>query len=245
MAIASLHPFALAVATLLAANPVVAAEGGVGAVQDGRDEAAILDDTNFLAAHPDMRWRKLGIRAHEQARLEQAREYFRRASLYADKISQAAYAAMLWQGEGGAVDRPLAYAWMDLAAQRGTPALLVRRERYWAQLDEAERERAKVVGQAVYAEYGDKVAMPRQEREMRAGRRRMTGSRTGAAGLMRICTGVDSGAFPASGGSDRGNLFGGGCGKPVSSEVYYAERYWEPAAYWRWQDEVLEAFLRR
>jgi hypothetical protein len=236
------RPFVPILAAILAfAAPDVTGQSATSGRE--HDSAAILNSTTFLAAHPDMRWRKLGIEARKAGRAEQARDYFRRAASYADKISQAAYAEMLWKGEGGATDRPLAYAWMDLAAQRGTPALLVVRERYWAQLSEAERERARIVGQAVYAEYGDKVAKPRQEREMRAGIRQMTGSRTGAGGTTRICTGVDRGAF-SSGGSDRGNLLGGGCGAPVSGEVFYADHYWQPAAYWAWQNEVLEAFLR-
>ena len=242
MATVFVRPLVPILAAMLAmAAPDAAAQ--LPASEREHDVAAILDSATFLAAHPDMRWRKLGIEARKSGRAEQARDYFRRAASYADKISQAAYAEMLWKGEGGAADRPLAYAWMDLAAQRGTPVLLVVRERYWTQLSESERERARIVGQAVYAEYGDKVAKPRQEREMRAGLRQMTGSRTGAGGTTRICTGVDRGAF-SSGGSDRGQLLGGGCGAPVSGEVFYADRYWQPAAYWAWQNQVLEAFLR-
>lgn len=231
----------LAAAAFLAvmATPVTGAARDAG---DSGDLAVILDDTNFLTAHPDMRWRKLAIDAHKAGRDEQAREYFQRAALYADKLSQAAYAEMLWKGEGGAQDRPLAYAWMDLAAQRGSRALLVRREYYWSQLDETERARAQEVGQAVYARYGDKAAKPRQEREMRAGRNRATGSRIGAPGAGRICTSVDTSAFGE--GSGRGSKLGGACAYPVGADAYYARRLWEPAQYWAWQDQLLEESMR-
>lgn len=210
---------------------------------DPGDIAIILDSSTFLEAHPDMRWRKLAIDAHKAGRDEQAREYFQRAALYADKLSQSAYAEMLWKGEGGAQDRPLAYAWMDLAAQRGSQALLMRREYYWSLLDEAERKRAQEVGQAVYSRYGDKVSKPRQEREMRAGANKATGSRIGAAGAGRVCLGIDRGAFSETG-SDRGSKLGGACGRPISADAYYARRLWEPAQYWAWQDQVLEQSMR-
>ncbi|HVI59393.1 MAG TPA: hypothetical protein VM619_11075 [Luteimonas sp.] len=232
------------VATLFLAASIIPTTGVASDAGDPGDLAAILDDTTFLAAHPDMRWRKLAIDAHKAGRDEQAREYFQRAALYADKFSQAAYAEMLWKGEGGGQDRPLAYAWMDLAAQRGSRALLMRREYYWSQLDEAEKARAQDVGQAVYARYGDKVARPRQEREMRVGRNRATGSRLGAPGGGRICTSVDAGALRGSSGTDRGSILGGACGYPVDAEAYYAPRLWEPAQYWAWQDQLLEESMR-
>jgi len=231
----------LAVVTLLIAL-VVPAAGVARDASDPKDLAVILDSTTFLAAHPDMRWRKLGIDAHKAGRDPQAREYFQRAALYADKLSQAAYAEMLWKGEGGGQDRPLAYAWMDLAAERGSNALLVRREYYWSQLDEADRKRAQDVGQAVYARYGDKVAKPRQEREMRMASRNVTGSRIGATGTGKICTGIDSGAFSNSG-PDRGSIAGGACGRPISADIYYAPRLWEPVQYWAWQGQVLEGSM--
>lgn len=222
-------PTAIA-AALLAWSPVRAGTPPV----DPQIEREVVTSYGFEQGHPDMKYRRLGAEARERGEPEQAREHFRRASYYADKISQAAYSEMLWKGEGGEADRPLAYAWMDLAAQRGTPSLVGVRERYWSELDAGEREQAVSRGEAIYAEYGDAVAKPRQEREMRRVRMGQTGSRVGGKGALDVCKG------PA-----RTNAPGGSCGEPFSRGEYYADRYWEPAAYWRWQEALLEAAHRK
>ncbi|MEE7559597.1 hypothetical protein HH299_07695, partial [Xanthomonas sp. Kuri4-2] len=119
----------------------VAAEPAAGVAQLNED-ADFLYSESFLAAHPDQYFRLRGAQARAGGDLAAARRYFRRAARHADKLSQAAYAEMLWNGEGGEPDRALAYAWMDLAAERATPVLLARREHYWAALTAQERERA-------------------------------------------------------------------------------------------------------
>ena len=78
-------------------------------------DPAVLTE-GFLAAHPDLRWRAEGVRA-----------------------SQAMIAAMYWDGTGVVRDRPIAYAWMDLAAERMYHDFLLYREAYWNALDAGER----------------------------------------------------------------------------------------------------------
>ncbi|WP_043688886.1 sel1 repeat family protein [Luteimonas huabeiensis] len=190
---------------------------------DGADPE-ILRSAGFEAAHPDLQFRRLGAEALQAGRLEDARGYFRRAARFGDKLSQAAYAEMLWEGQGGPADRPLGYAWMDLAAERGAPLALAHRERYWHRLDEAERTRALEVGQAVYAEYGDAIALPRLERTMRRVANNVTGSRTGWVGRVDVSLGMDP---------------GGRTGAPKRGESYYADRYWKIDEYVRWQNEAL------
>lgn len=187
-------------------------------------DAEILRSAGFEGAHPDLWFRRLGAEARQSGRLEDARGYFRRAARFGDKLSQAAYAEMLWEGQGGHVDRSLAYAWMDLAAERGAPLALAHRERYWHRLDETERTRALEVGQAVYAEYGDAVALPRLERTMRRVANNVTGSRTGWVGRVDVSLGMDP---------------SGRTGAPKPGESYYADRYWKIDDYVRWQNEVL------
>src|SRR3546814_13111981 len=80
------------------------------------------------------------------------------------------YALMVGQGEGGITDRAQAYAWMDLAAERGYPELLAQREQFWRALSSDERARAREIGESLYATYGDAVAKHRLERELRRGR---------------------------------------------------------------------------
>src|SRR5690606_28897828 len=121
----------------------------------------LMIQAGFLSSHPDLRYRILGFERYKQGRHEEAIRFFRRAAFYADKPSQAMVAEMLWKGEGEAQDRAQAYAWMDMAAERGYPELLGLRERYWAGLDEEARARVVEVGQEVYAKYGDEAARPR------------------------------------------------------------------------------------
>ena len=195
----------------------------------------IMRQHGYLEAHPDRRFQRLGYEARKHGQLEKARGYFRRAARYADKLSQGAYAEMLWNGEGGVADRALAYAWMDLAAERGAPLLAARREHYWAGLSPDERKRAVHEGQAVYAEYGDEVAKPRLELEMRRHLRNATGSRVGKpTGLVRICL---EGQY-VTGTKETGIEIE--CkGASVDGSQYYADKYWMPGPYWRMQDRLL------
>lgn len=189
----------------------------------------ILDLPMYLRFHPDERWRALALDALDDGRIDAAKTYLRRAARYADKAAQAIYAELLWTGEGGSRDRALAYAWMDLAAERGTIAFLLKREQYWSALDAAERERAQLVGAEVYAEYGDEVTVPRLELELRRGRNSMTGSHIGAtsSNLIDFRSLSDAG-FTQSEGKRRGRI-----------THFWDKRYWQPEAYWQWQDERL------
>jgi uncharacterized protein len=187
---------------------------------DASPDALLLTDS-FLAHHPDLKHRLAGIAALEDGRDEQAFREFQRAARYADKAAQAMVAEMLWQGRGTARDRAGAYAWMDLAAERQYPSLLVIRERYWAALDADEQARAIDIGQGVYAEYGDDVAKPRLERMLRRGKRNLTGSRVGFVGALSILVPGPGGGWLSIDGSQ-----------------YYSSRYWDPKEYFAWQDEV-------
>lgn len=181
----------------------------------------IISSEGYLSAHPDQRFRLLGNDARNNGRHDEALKYFRRAARYADKLSQGAIAEMYWNGEGIERDRALAYAWMDLAAERGSRFLLAHRERYWSGLTPAERARALQAGKDLYAEYGDEVAKPRLERVLVTTRRKVTGSRAGWVGNLAIC--ID----PPD------------CTARVSGEQYYADRYWRPKKYWDWQDRII------
>ena len=58
---------------------------------------------------------------------------------------------MYWKGLGVVRDRPIGYAWMDLAAERMYPNFTILRERYWSELDQAEQAAAIERGQALLA----------------------------------------------------------------------------------------------
>jgi len=180
----------------------------------------LLITVGFLSAHPDLRFRLRGLEKREAGQPEEAFRLFQRASLYADKPSQAMVAEMLWDGVGTGQDRALAYAWMDLAAERGYRTFLLLRERYWQELTPAERDRALAEGAAIYARYGDEVAEPRLATILRRERRKATGSRTGFIGALSILV-------PGPAGMET-----------INGAAFYDERYWDPVQYRAWHDAI-------
>ncbi len=190
------------------------------------DIAPELLTEGFLAAHPDIRWRREGLHAFHNKRYDEALDCFRRAATYADKASMAMLAEMHWEGLGVPRDRPIAYAWMDLAAERMYPNFTILRERYWRELSKEEQEAAIERGQALLAEFGDAAARPRLERILRTEGRKVTGSRTGSVGFVRI--------VPMTGPM-------AGKGQVMRADDYYRRDYWDPQRYWAWQDEVWKA----
>lgn len=186
-------------------------------------EAADVDDLvmsseGFLSFHPDLRYRLAALVEYRKGNYAEALAKFKRAARYADKPSQAMVAEMLWQGQGAAVDRPAAYIWMDLAAERGYKMMLVKREMYWAELSPAEQAQAIELGDALYLEIADKYAKPRLESRLRQARMKTTGSRTGFVGTLRI-------EIPTPGGS-----------RTINGADYYQEQFWKADQYWAMQD---------
>lgn len=178
-------------------------------------------EAGFLTGHPDLRHRQRGMDLYQRGRYAEAMRSFQRAASYADKASQAMLAEMLWTGTGVAADRPMAYVWIDLAAERGYPGLVVIRERYWNALDETERTIARRDGPALQARYHDGVAKPRLAAVLRRTRGQMTGSRTGYTGNpLRIIS--PSGFGEAT----------------IDGNQFFDDRYWDPAQYQAWHDEI-------
>jgi len=194
-----------------ATAPVLAKEN------NGQD-ATVMSTESFLEQHPDIHYRLLGLKAYRAKKFGDALAHFRRAARFADKPSQGMVAEMLWAGEGTPADRALAYAWMDLAAERDYNLMLVRREVFWQSLDAGERARALAEGKAIYAEFGDEVTQPRLERLLRAERRRVTGSRLGFVGNVQI-------VIP----SPTGDV-------SIDASHYYQDKFWKPEEYWKWQE---------
>ena len=187
-----------------------------------REEAtAVTQSSSFLSGHPDLRWRTEGVKRYGEGDYANALKSFKRAARHADKPSAAMVAEMYWRGEGTEADRPLGYAWMDLASERGYRDLLAKREAYWNALNEDERQRALAVGEAIYAEFGDSVAKPRIEAALRRARSKTTGSRTGFVGALTLMISNGNGGF-----------------MEVDGSQYYADKYWEPKEYFNWQEKV-------
>ncbi|HQZ31535.1 MAG TPA: hypothetical protein PLG89_06715 [Arenimonas sp.] len=184
----------------------------------------VMTSEGFLGYHPDLRFRLLGLVEYRKGNYEQAMVYFRRAARFADKPSQGMIAEMLWKGQGTAVDRPAAYIWMDLAAERAYKMMLVQREKYWAALTEAERKQALEIGDAIYLEYADTYAKPRLAQKLRQARMKVTGSRTGFTGSLKI-------EIPGPNGSTI-----------IDGSDYYDEKFWNPNLYFRMQDSDWKEF---
>ncbi len=111
--------------------------------------------------HLDQVYRARAAEAYRRGRLDWARRYFEIAARHADKPSQLALAMMHLNGDGVARDPARAYAWLDVAAERGYRDFLVQRERVWDALSPRERERALELARGLHAEYGDAVAKRR------------------------------------------------------------------------------------
>ena len=103
---------------------------------------------------------------------------------------------------------------------------------YWAALDPAAREAALRRGREIMAEFGDAAAKPRLEAILAREHRRMTGSRTGLKGNVRI--------IPFTGPLARSGVgelsLSTANAMTVSGDEYYADRYWVPEQYWRMRD---------
>src|SRR5690606_26121540 len=136
----------IALALLLA----IAAPVPLQAAEETSPSAEVLT-SGFLYAHPDLKHRLEGMQRFEQGKFAEALEQFTLAAHWADKFAQAMVAEMHWTGSAPDGDRAAAYAWMDLAAERGYPSLVAKRERYWSDLDATERRRAIAIGEGLYA----------------------------------------------------------------------------------------------
>ena len=212
--------FALVCLPTLFAAPALAQDDAEPTRFDFGDQD-VMSSAGFLSAHPDLRWRSEGMTALDEDRAGEALTYFKRASRYADKPSQAMVAEMLWTGTGTPMDRPLAYAWMDVAAERAYIPFLAKREQYWNALSAAEQAQALEVGAAIYDEYNDTVAKERLERLLRRAQRNVTGSRTGFVGNLKVMVPGPGGAMLT-----------------IDGSRYYDDQYWEPEHYWAWQDSI-------
>jgi len=179
-----------------------------------------LLENELRRGHLDLLFRAYGMEAYRRGDYAYALNVFKRAAHYADKPSQGMIAEMYATGRGVEADMALAYAWMDLAAERGYRDFVLHRERYWARMDEATRARAIEVGQQLYADYGDDVAKPRFATQLRRESKKIVGSRTGFANNVQI-------TIPS--------VFGD---QTFAASDLQKLNFWDPEAYWKLQDRM-------
>ena len=206
------------------ASLLIAVAASAPALADEReDDPLVVNSESFRRGHPDLLWRNRGAIAYQQKRYEEAAHRFRDAARYGDKPSQAMLAMMLWNGDGIQADRVQAYAWIDVAAERGYTSFLATRERFRAALSEDERRRAADLGKELYAKYGDEYAKKRLNLEMTREKLKLIGSHLGRP----------TGSVVRLPGPD-GRL------RSISDAVFWSPRYWNPPQYWALQDRVWE-----
>ncbi|WP_133477796.1 tetratricopeptide repeat protein [Cognatilysobacter segetis] len=183
-------------------------------------DARSLEYEFAFRGHPDLQYRLFGVDRFRRGQYDEAMTLLRRAARFGDKPSQGLIAEMYAAGQGVPADMAMAYAWMDLAAERGYRDFVIRRERYWARMTEADRARAVTEGQAIYAEFGDAAAKPRFADQLRRASKEGVGSRTGFSGNVKV-------TIPSSFGD-----------QTLDAAQLRSFSYWDPKKYWAMQDAL-------
>lgn len=78
--------------------------------------------------HPDLFGMTVGMRRYADHQYRTALHYFEIGARYADKLSQLSIGLMHLNGEGTPKNPVIAYAWFDLAAERGYPSFVATRD---------------------------------------------------------------------------------------------------------------------
>ncbi|GGA80305.1 hypothetical protein GCM10011521_18220 [Arenimonas soli] len=184
------------------------------------DQRLVAQSDLFLQAHPDLHMRLRGLDKLDKGELDGAIEDFREAARHSDKPAQAILAELHWTGRGVPRDRGLAYVWMDLAAERGYPLMVAKREQYWRELEPDERETALAHGEDFYDQFGDAVARPRLEVLMKRAKINFRRSRAHSAGV------------------DGVNVLVGDKFHRIRGRLFHDEKFWTPEGYFAWQDDL-------
>ncbi|KAF1013301.1 MAG: hypothetical protein GAK31_03450 [Stenotrophomonas maltophilia] len=191
-----------------------------GQAASPQEDASVIG-AGFLDSHPDMMYRQWAVSALHRNDVNAAMDNFRLAAGYADKPSQGYLGEIYWYGVNQPRDPVMAFAWMDVAAERGYPLFVDLRNQYWATLPLELHEEARSQARALRMQYGDAVTRPRMDAVLRKGRREMTGSRTGS-----MSNNVDI------------VYMDGGISRTIKADRLYDPKYWDPKLYAAWQDET-------
>ena len=185
--------------------------------------------------HPDLFGEYAGMRRYAHRQYKDALKYFEVGAYYADKLSQLSIGLMHLNGEGMPKDAVSAYAWIDLAAERGYPDFIATRDRVKAELAPGHLEQALALRGQLAEKYADAVAKPRMERQLRLGAAQMTGSRTGFDfGASHVSVKQSCGGGATIGGV---TVPVAGCG---GADIYAKSR-WEPDQYFASRDAQWKA----
>ena len=120
-------------------------------------------------------------------------DMYKVAASWAYKPAEYNLAVMYFRGEGVPVDRPLAMAWIALAAERGDQDYIDARELIYSQLSAAEFAQANEIWRDLKKSYGDEVALKRAKARWLEVRNNVTGSHVGSIGHLLVGNGDNSG----------------------------------------------------
>lgn len=139
-----------------------------------------------IAALPGHYFHHMGELAYKREDYRNAQTLFERSAHWGDKLSQFNLGVIHYQGQGVPVNKPLAWAWFAVSAERRYARMEKTASVVWQELNATDRVEAERLYQDLIARYGDAVAVPRAERRMERERRNATGSRTGMVGNLVV-----------------------------------------------------------
>ena len=185
--------------------------------------------------HPDQFGEFTGLRRYAHHQYKDALKYFEVGAYYADKLSQLSIGLMYMNGEGVAKDPIVAYAWLDLAAERDYPDFVATRDRVKATLTPEQLRKGQEQRDKLAERYADAVAKPRMAVQLHQGQMQVTGSHTGFdSGVSQLNNKPTCGPSVVVGGVETPNA---GCG----GASLYAKSRWEPKEYFASRDAEWKA----
>jgi len=129
--------------------------------------------------------------------------HYMNAAVWADKFAQYNIGVMYVRGEGVEFDPVRGWAWLELAAERGYPEMVLAADDLYPMLDEAQqREGRRILEKELLPDYGDAVRIKPTARRMERERRQATGTRTGSKAALSALR-----VYDGSGVSRRGDEF--------------------------------------
>ena len=194
----------------------IAAPGTAGAAKNAYSDSSVHYDQVF-------RWRAMA--AFEEGNVASAIENFERAARYADKPSQFALGVIHMKGDGVPRDRALAFAWLDVAAERGYEEIVEQRDLLWDQMTDGERAAGEYLSKRLFKKYGDDKAKRRHRSKTMAALQHSLGKSKSVRDDVIVTDLMNCSAGSVD--FSRGN--------PCSERDFFASRF-DPERYWKVQD---------
>jgi hypothetical protein len=170
---------------LPAARAADAAGQAAPSDQDLASQACAIGEEKFLPADY---YYCLGGQAYGQGHYERAQKFFATAAGWASKPAQYVLGVMALHGDHQPADRPLALAWLSLAAERRQADFAAAAQQAYAAATPAERLAADALLAKMRPVYGDAVAAPRAEQRYRDNMARL--ARQGNGGDVQCIAGA-------------------------------------------------------